>query len=310
MKNKRFSVLIPVYNRDVYVRECIDSIFSQTFKDYEIIAIDDGSTDGTLEVLQSYGEQIKVLSQANQGPEVARNLGASQASGEYLVFLDSDDFMLSWTLATYDRIIQECDFPTLIIGTLLPFHDGQDVKAAVGSNTVIELLKYRDYLSKDTSTDLSCSNIVIKSSVFKQAGGHRQSTPKTFHADEHDFVLRVGTYGPCVILQKPATVAYRIHGDNTIRDVARMVSGVLSLVHAEQQGYYPGGQQRRFARYAVIGGMAYSWLRQALHARSYVLALKLLMPGSIMLIVGALNKLSRLFRRRTPSIILTEQQAD
>jgi len=95
MKNKRFSVLIPVYNRDVYVRECIDSIFSQTFKDYEIIAIDDGSTDGTLEVLQSYGEQIKVLSQTNQGPEVARNLGASQASGEYLVFLDSDDFMLS-----------------------------------------------------------------------------------------------------------------------------------------------------------------------------------------------------------------------
>ena len=308
MENKRFSVLIPIYNREFYIKECIDSIFSQTFQDYEIIAIDDGSTDRTPEVLQSYGERIKVLSQTNQGPEVARNLGASQASGEYLIFLDSDDFLLPWALTTYNRIIRECELPALIIGSLLHFHDGQDLKAAVGSNTVIEVLKYHDYLSKDTSTDLSCSNIVINNSVFRQAGGHRQSTPKTFHADEHDFVLRVGTYGPCVILQKPSTVAYRVHGGNTVRDVERMVNGVLSLVHAEYQGNYPGGQKRRFARYSVIGGMAHCWIRYALHARSPVLALKLLMPASLMLMAGTLNKLSRKFRRRTPSIILNEHQ--
>ena len=88
MAKTRFSVLIPVYNRAACVRECIDSILAQTFLDYEIIAIDDGSTDGTQEVLRSYGDRIKVLKQDNQGPEIARNLGAVHAGGEYLAFLD------------------------------------------------------------------------------------------------------------------------------------------------------------------------------------------------------------------------------
>ena len=82
----RFSVIIPVYNRAKLVKEAIDSVLSQTNKDFEVIVVDDGSTDDTLEMLESYGNQITILSQSNQGPEVARNLGAAQAAGDYIAF--------------------------------------------------------------------------------------------------------------------------------------------------------------------------------------------------------------------------------
>lgn len=308
--NKRFSILIPVYNRDIYVKYCIDSVFSQTFKDFEIIVIDDGSTDLTPEVLKSYKERIITLSQKNQGPDVARNLGASQASGEYLVFLDSDDLLLPWALATYDRIIHEFESPALIIGVLKWFIDGVDVEADIGTNAVIEVFKYRDYLAKDISVGLSCSNIIVKSSIFRQSGGHRQTTPETFHADEHDIILRLGTYGPCVIMQKPATVAYRCHKDNTIRDIKRMVNGTLSLSRAERLGQYPGGQQRRVERYSLIGGMAKCWIWSALLAHYPLQALKLLICTFPMITMAALNALCHLFRLRTPSIILNEQRRD
>lgn len=308
MAKTRFSVLVPVYNRAACVRECIDSILAQTFLDYEIIAIDDGSTDGTQEVLRSYGDRIKVLKQDNQGPEIARNLGAVHAGGEYLAFLDSDDLFYPWTLATYDRVIKACESPALIIGLLLPFRADRGGKAAWGSRAGIEALRYRDYLSKDIPVDLSCSNIVVKSSCFRRVGGHRRSSPKTFHADEHDFVLRVGTCGPCVILQRPATVAYRLHDGNAVRDVALMADGVLSLVRAERRGQYPGGPQRRLARYSVIGGMAHTWIKRALAAGCYWLALKMLGSAGSMLMVGALNKLGRTVRRRPASSIFVEKQ--
>ena len=107
----RFSVVMPVYNRAKYLRQAIDSVLSQTFTDYELIAVDDGSTDDSPEILKSYGNRITVVRQPNQGPEVARNTGAALAQGEYLAFLDSDDIFSPHVLETYDRIIRAFDSP-------------------------------------------------------------------------------------------------------------------------------------------------------------------------------------------------------
>jgi glycosyltransferase involved in cell wall biosynthesis len=117
----RFSILMPVYNREKYLRQAIDSVLAQTFTDYELIAVDDGSTDGSVELLESYGDQIKILKQHHQGPEVARNTAAAIAEGAYLVFLDSDDFLFPNALATYDQVIRNFDLPPLILGTMLFF---------------------------------------------------------------------------------------------------------------------------------------------------------------------------------------------
>jgi glycosyltransferase involved in cell wall biosynthesis len=87
----RFSIIIPNYNCDKYIKECLDSIFNQTFKDYEVIVIDDGSTDNSLEVIKNYN--VKLLHTNRKYAGGARNKGLIEAKGEYIIFLDSDDFL-------------------------------------------------------------------------------------------------------------------------------------------------------------------------------------------------------------------------
>lgn len=94
--NPVISVIIPVYNTGLYLEECLDSIVKQNFKDFEVICIDDGSSDNSLEILKNYEERydnFKILAQPNMGVSHARNKGLQHAKGEYIAFLDSDDFI-------------------------------------------------------------------------------------------------------------------------------------------------------------------------------------------------------------------------
>jgi len=88
------SVVMPVYNRARVVVEALGSVFEQTFKDFECIVVDDGSTDETADVVRGYGERVRYVYQSNAGPGEARNRGIREASGRYVAFLDSDDLWL------------------------------------------------------------------------------------------------------------------------------------------------------------------------------------------------------------------------
>ncbi len=95
MNNPKVSVIIPVYNVEKYLNQCLDSVVNQTLPDIEIICVDDGSTDSSLEILKKYSNKdhrIKIISQKHNGAGSARNKGLSVAQGKYLSFLDSDDF--------------------------------------------------------------------------------------------------------------------------------------------------------------------------------------------------------------------------
>lgn len=90
------SVIIPVYNTEKYLSECLDSVLNQTFEDIEIIIVNDGTTDRSLDIATDYAQRdtrIRIISQPNQGLSMARNNGMKEAQGEYLLFLDSDDFI-------------------------------------------------------------------------------------------------------------------------------------------------------------------------------------------------------------------------
>lgn len=92
----KISVIIPVYNTAKYIDECLDSVLNQSFTDFEIICVDDGSSDSSLLVLENYqskDNRIKIISQEHMGVAVARNTALKQASGEYILFMDSDDFL-------------------------------------------------------------------------------------------------------------------------------------------------------------------------------------------------------------------------
>jgi glycosyltransferase involved in cell wall biosynthesis len=91
MKRALISCIVPVYNGERYLREAIDSILSQTYEPLEIIVVDDGSKDGTVAVVESYGPQLRYVLQANAGPAAARNRGIAIATGRFIAFQDADD---------------------------------------------------------------------------------------------------------------------------------------------------------------------------------------------------------------------------
>lgn len=96
MKRPKVSVIIPVYNTEEYIEECIESVLNQTFQDFEIICVDDGSTDRSADIIQGYctrDKRIALHKQKNSFSGVARNTGVSLAKGKYIQFLDSDDFL-------------------------------------------------------------------------------------------------------------------------------------------------------------------------------------------------------------------------
>lgn len=90
------SVIVPVYNSEKYIEKCLDSLVSQTIKSYEIIIVNDGSTDGSLNLIKKYkNNNIKIISTKNNGIGVARNTGLKHAKGKYVAFVDSDDYVSS-----------------------------------------------------------------------------------------------------------------------------------------------------------------------------------------------------------------------
>ena len=111
--NPRVSVVIPTYNRADKVRASIDSALAQSFRDIEVIVVDDGSMDGTGQLLaEAYGSRIRYFAQANQGVSAARNKGIAEAGGEWIAFLDSDDLWekdkLEWQLKALERFGPRC----------------------------------------------------------------------------------------------------------------------------------------------------------------------------------------------------------
>jgi glycosyltransferase involved in cell wall biosynthesis len=95
------SIIMPCYNAEPYLREAVDSVLGQSYPNVELIVVDDGSTDRSLDLLRAYGDRIKLLSQPNQGPYPARNHGLAHASGEYVAFLDADDW---WSLDCLEKL--------------------------------------------------------------------------------------------------------------------------------------------------------------------------------------------------------------
>lgn len=113
------SVVIPAYNIENYIGKCLDSVLAQTYQDYEIIVVNDGSTDKTGTVCDEYAakdSRIRVIHKENEGVSVARNVGIELATGEYFLFFDGDDFMEPYTMEELYQVAREQQADTVIYG--------------------------------------------------------------------------------------------------------------------------------------------------------------------------------------------------
>lgn len=130
-KRGKISVIVPVYNTEKYLRQCIDSILGQTFKDIEVICIDDGSTDRSPQILDDYADndcRVKVIHKANGGLVSARKTGLKEATGEYIGYVDSDD----WIEANmYEELLGTLVNKQVDIAMCGRFEDNEDISRRV-----------------------------------------------------------------------------------------------------------------------------------------------------------------------------------
>lgn len=127
------SVIIPVYNVEKYLKECINSVLSQTYENYEIILVDDGSTDSSVKICDEYAEgyqHITVIHKENSGPSKTRNVGLEAAKGEYIYFLDSDDYLVAEAFEKLIKTVtaEDADVVFFDAESFADYEDGFDVK--------------------------------------------------------------------------------------------------------------------------------------------------------------------------------------
>lgn len=159
----KVSVIMPVYNVGEYLPKCLDSILSQTLKDIEILCVNDGSTDNSLDVLNSYAERDKriiIIDKDNEGSGIARNTALARAQGEYVYFVDSDDWLDNdLVLAKITEKADKDNLDILIFGGLSCYEKDNEIKKTMGGYSLKNL--------SDKWKNIVFSSQEIKKDVFK-----------------------------------------------------------------------------------------------------------------------------------------------
>lgn len=239
------SVVIPVYNAEKYLEETLASVLAQTYPHIEIIAVDDGSKDRSIQILEQYPDRIRVVRQANAGAAVARNRGVQEATGKWIAFLDADD------LWTPDKIQRQLDASR---GYVWSHTD------SVFIGGVNDGRKDSDFTDKHQGhilEQLICSNFIgtstlmIQRQVFLDAGGFDESLRSI---QDWELWIRIARQHPIGYVDAPL-MKYRVHAVSASRSTRKTLPNHLKVI------------EKVFA----IGGPAetLSHLKSSAKARSY-----------------------------------------
>jgi glycosyltransferase involved in cell wall biosynthesis len=218
------SVIIPVYNGEKTIRETIESVLNQTEPDFELIVINDGSKDSTLDILTSIQDpRFQVFSYTNSGVAVSRNRGLYHACGEFISFLDADDLWTPDKLESQLKALQEN--PQAAIAYSWTDHideSGQFLRPASYTNVsgdVYEHLLLGDFLK-------SGSNVLVRAQALLEVGGFEQSLAP---AEDWDMWLRLAARYHFVAVPFPQ-VLYRISTVSASCNTAKMEAGCLQVI--------------------------------------------------------------------------------
>lgn len=208
--NPSVSVVIPTFNRGWTLRAALDSVLAQTWRDFELIVVDDGSTDNTSEILHSYGPVVKVVRQDNAGVSAARNKGVQSAGGEFIAFLDSDDRWLP------DKLSVQVDFfnsqPEAVICQTeeIWIRNGK----RVNPKKVHKKPSGRIFEASLALCLVSPSAVMLRRSFFNAIGGFDETLPA---CEDYDLWLRIGSRYPVYLIETPLVVKNGGHADQLSR---------------------------------------------------------------------------------------------
>ncbi len=229
------SVIIPAYNYAAYLPKAINSVLQQTFTRYEILVVDDGSTDNTAEVVAKFGDRVRYIHQKNAGLPSARNTGIRQARGEFVGLLDADD---EWTpeflqeaMVTFSRLTP--DFAVVAARAICVDAQGNNLN-----------LKRLD---PEVDLELNCRELIFRTRYYPsgvvtrraaiEASGYFDPTLRS--SEDRDMWIRVGA-NYRVFLQGKRLVLIRKHGSNMSKHATRMQENIGKVLEkARQSGVVP-----------------------------------------------------------------------
>jgi len=200
------SVIIPTYNRAWIIEEAIHSVLAQDYTEFELIVVDDGSTDQTFDVLESYRNDIKVLSQKNKGVSAARNRGIAEASGKFIAFLDSDDLWLSQKLSV------QIDFFNQTPDALICQTEEVWIRNGFRVNPKKRHKKPSGMIFKPSLKLclVSPSAVMIRRRLFDRVGGFDETLPA---CEDYDLWLRISCRFPIHLIDTPLIIKRGGHDD-------------------------------------------------------------------------------------------------
>ncbi len=204
--NPKVSVIIPTYNRAWILREAIDSVLAQDFKDFELIVVDDGSTDDTGEILEAYKQDLVVIRQPNRGVSAARNRGIDAAAGRLLAFLDSDDLWLPRKLSTQLEFFNSN--PDAVISQTEEIW----IRNGVRVNPKIRHHKFSGMIFERSLTLclVSPSAVMMKRALFEEVGLFDEDLPA---CEDYDLWLRISWRYPVHLIETPLIIKRGGHAD-------------------------------------------------------------------------------------------------
>jgi glycosyltransferase involved in cell wall biosynthesis/Tfp pilus assembly protein PilF len=226
IKTTKVSVIIPAYNSDKYIEQAIESVFKQTFTDYEVIVIDDGSTDNTRSRLENYRSKIRYIYQENQGSAAARNTGISLAKGELVAFLDADDYWLiseklEEQVACFD---EQASLGLINTGWRVIDQEGNQIKTVQPWHEAPEL-NLETWLKRKC---VRTSGMMIRRKWLDLVGGFDEELRQSHDVD---LVLRLALAGCKSAWLKKETVGYRQHDSNTTLNGAKQAKYMEAVLN-------------------------------------------------------------------------------
>lgn len=235
MNEPLVSAVIPVYNSEEYLRQAIESVLAQRYRPIQIIAVDDGSTDASLSILQSFGDQIQIHQQRNSGSAVARNKGISESRGEFIAFLDADD---AWhpdkTSMQVAHLQAHPDIGIVYAGLLKTFHARSEEIDRFLHQPVNKELEIDPVGSGWLYTDLikqsgpHTSSVMIRRSLVRKIGEFDDRYRK---GQDYDYWIRVSRETEFHKLKQDLSV-YRVHKEGITGKPSRHNYGAIVIESA------------------------------------------------------------------------------
>ena len=221
MSNPKVSVIIPTYNRAHLISQALESVFAQTFRDYEVIVVDDGSTDDTHGVLEPYRHRIHYVWQENYGISAARNKGILLSRGDYVAFLDSDDTWYPDKLKQQVAYLERHPHVSVVYGQILAdLGEGSNGKKVLPRKVV---RTFQDLVRE--SNTIPTSVTMVRRKCFETVGLFNPSFPV---AEDFELWLRIARHFRIEYLEG-IVGEYKVHASNTTHNVEKVYRGYLKV---------------------------------------------------------------------------------